>query len=175
MGWKFPEIPRPRPIVHLHYLEHFGASEHNNITKVNTIVIRSAHWTFKFTIIFYLGHLRLLLLLIMMAVTWARSFMGLFIRCGWSSLLCLSLRLLLLYRLWLRLWWRLLLVWRSWNFFSSGAFGWWRYFSICKKNIKKKCFIILNIDHSILNLYHIFRSAIGVEILIEQNVNNLDA
>ena len=28
---------------------------------------------------------------------------------------------------------------------------------------------------SILNLYHIFRSAIGVEILIEQNVNNLDA
>ena len=28
MGWKFPEIPRPRPIVHLHYLEHFGASDH---------------------------------------------------------------------------------------------------------------------------------------------------
>ena len=26
MGWKFPEIPRPRPMVHLHYLEHFGAS-----------------------------------------------------------------------------------------------------------------------------------------------------
>ena len=26
MGWKFPEIPRPRPIVHMHYLEHFGAS-----------------------------------------------------------------------------------------------------------------------------------------------------
>ena len=27
MGWKFPEIPRP--IVHLHYLEHFGASEYD--------------------------------------------------------------------------------------------------------------------------------------------------
>ena len=26
MGGKFPEIPRPRPIVPLHYLEHFGAS-----------------------------------------------------------------------------------------------------------------------------------------------------
>ena len=26
MGWKFPEIPRPHPVVHLHYLEHFGAS-----------------------------------------------------------------------------------------------------------------------------------------------------
>ena len=26
MGWKFPEIPRPRSVVHLHYLEHFGAS-----------------------------------------------------------------------------------------------------------------------------------------------------
>ena len=26
MGWKFPEIPRPYPVVHLHYLEHFGAS-----------------------------------------------------------------------------------------------------------------------------------------------------
>ena len=29
MGSKFPEIPRPRPVlVHLHYLEHFGASGH---------------------------------------------------------------------------------------------------------------------------------------------------
>ena len=26
MGWKFPEIPRPHPVVHLHYLAHFGAS-----------------------------------------------------------------------------------------------------------------------------------------------------
>ena len=26
MGWKFPEIPRPRPVVHLHHLEHIGAS-----------------------------------------------------------------------------------------------------------------------------------------------------
>ena len=26
MRWQFPEIPRPRPIVHLHYLGHFGAS-----------------------------------------------------------------------------------------------------------------------------------------------------
>ena len=26
MGWKFPEIPRPHSVVHLHYLEHFGAS-----------------------------------------------------------------------------------------------------------------------------------------------------
>ena len=31
MGWKFPEIPRPRPIVHLHYLEHFGASANASI------------------------------------------------------------------------------------------------------------------------------------------------
>ena len=23
---KFPKIPRPHPVVHLHYLEHFGAS-----------------------------------------------------------------------------------------------------------------------------------------------------
>ena len=31
MGWKFPEIPRPAMyIVHLHYLEHFGASGHNH-------------------------------------------------------------------------------------------------------------------------------------------------
>ena len=29
MGWKFPEIPRPHSVVHLHYLEHFGASVHN--------------------------------------------------------------------------------------------------------------------------------------------------
>ena len=29
MGWKFPEIPRPHPVVHLHYLEHFGASDHS--------------------------------------------------------------------------------------------------------------------------------------------------
>ena len=29
MGWKFSEIPRPRPVVHLHYLEHFGASAYN--------------------------------------------------------------------------------------------------------------------------------------------------
>ena len=28
MGWKFPEIPRPHSVVHLHYLEHFGASEY---------------------------------------------------------------------------------------------------------------------------------------------------
>ena len=37
MGWKFPEIPRPRPVVHLHYLEHFGASDYvheNNVTEV---------------------------------------------------------------------------------------------------------------------------------------------
>ena len=28
MGCKFPEIPRPCAIVHLHYLERFGASDH---------------------------------------------------------------------------------------------------------------------------------------------------
>ena len=33
MGWKFPKIPRPHSVVHLHYLEHFGASGHN-ISKV---------------------------------------------------------------------------------------------------------------------------------------------
>ena len=26
---QIPEIPRPRPVVHLHYLEHFGASVHH--------------------------------------------------------------------------------------------------------------------------------------------------
>ena len=30
MGWKFPEIPRPCPVVHLHYLENFGASDCNS-------------------------------------------------------------------------------------------------------------------------------------------------
>ena len=28
MGLKFPEIPRPHYVVHLHYLEHFGASDY---------------------------------------------------------------------------------------------------------------------------------------------------
>ena len=26
---QIPEIPRPRPVVHLHYLGHFGASVHS--------------------------------------------------------------------------------------------------------------------------------------------------
>ena len=34
MRWQFPEIPRPRPIVHLHYLENFGASEDNDINTI---------------------------------------------------------------------------------------------------------------------------------------------
>ena len=29
MGWKYPEIPSLHPVVHLHYLEHFGASVYN--------------------------------------------------------------------------------------------------------------------------------------------------
>ena len=33
MGWKFPEIPRPHFVVHLHYLEHFGASEYVEFDK----------------------------------------------------------------------------------------------------------------------------------------------
>ena len=28
---QIPEIPRPRPVVHLHYLGHFGASGHLQI------------------------------------------------------------------------------------------------------------------------------------------------
>ena len=32
MGWKFPEIPHLRPVVHLHYLEHFGASYHPKLS-----------------------------------------------------------------------------------------------------------------------------------------------
>ena len=39
MGWKFPEIPSPRPIVHLHYLEHFGASDYY-VDSINIIILR---------------------------------------------------------------------------------------------------------------------------------------
>ena len=45
MGWKFPEIPRPRPVlVHLHYLEHFGASVHtySKYTKLHSRTKRYA-------------------------------------------------------------------------------------------------------------------------------------
>ena len=31
---KIPRIPRPHPIVHLHYLEHFGASEKYDQEKI---------------------------------------------------------------------------------------------------------------------------------------------
>ena len=37
MGWKFPEIPRPHPVVHLHYLEHFGASENNTYYEIEML------------------------------------------------------------------------------------------------------------------------------------------
>ena len=37
MGWKFPEIPRPHSVVHLHYLEHFGASDNFFYYKQNLI------------------------------------------------------------------------------------------------------------------------------------------
>ena len=37
MGWKIPEIPRPRPVlVHLHYLEHFGASVYRGVLHLLT-------------------------------------------------------------------------------------------------------------------------------------------
>ena len=39
MGWKFPEIPRPRPIVHLHYLGHFGASVNQYESTYELIVV----------------------------------------------------------------------------------------------------------------------------------------
>ena len=38
MGWKF-EIPRLHPVVHLHYLEHFGASGYKCLTHFSLIVI----------------------------------------------------------------------------------------------------------------------------------------
>ena len=40
MVWKFPEIPRPRSVVHLHYLEHFGASVyfcHNSANAIEDV------------------------------------------------------------------------------------------------------------------------------------------
>ena len=54
MGWKFPEIPRPHPIVHLHYLEHFGASENDtpddmDLTYVfRTFILNNAQYSLKF-------------------------------------------------------------------------------------------------------------------------------
>ena len=38
MGWKFPEIPRPRSVVRLHYLEHFGASDYEDFLKFQNII-----------------------------------------------------------------------------------------------------------------------------------------
>ena len=34
MGVKIPKIPRPRTVVHLHYLEHFGASAYSKTSKI---------------------------------------------------------------------------------------------------------------------------------------------
>ena len=37
---QIPEIPRPRPVVHLHYLGHFGASVYNNHFLIHKLLFR---------------------------------------------------------------------------------------------------------------------------------------